>query len=50
MDESGNPISNAVVQTEYEFDGSASKVFNWMMHTDVDDSDHSITLKHAATK
>lgn len=34
VDEDGNPISNAVVQTDYCFDGGSQRKFDWSAHTD----------------
>jgi RNA polymerase sigma factor (sigma-70 family) len=34
VDEAGNPISNAVVQTDYDFDHQIDKSFDWTARTD----------------
>jgi hypothetical protein len=35
VDEAGNPIPNAVVQTDYDFKNRIEKRFEWTAHTDV---------------
>jgi len=34
VDEAGNPISNAVVQTDYDFNNQVEKRFDWTSHAD----------------